>query len=78
VILLSLTMKNRGDGMELAVTYSYSGKLPDKRKRRKIAADALRCALEAVEKNTQTDIGFAEDDRSRIRRDHYLTPTREV
>lgn len=72
--LLSLTAKDRGDGLEIAVTYVHEGKLPNKAARRKFLLEALGKACEQVEKGEAVDVGFAEDDRQKMRRDHYLIP----
>ncbi len=51
--------------------FSYEGKLPGKKQRRALAADALRKALSAVERGEEVDVGFAEDSKRRLRRDVY-------
>jgi len=69
VRLLALNVKDRGDGPEVAVTFSYEGKLPNKTKRCGFAVGALRRALGALEGDGAVEIGFAEDGKRRVRRE---------
>lgn len=71
VKLLALSMKDRGDGLEVNVDFTYEGKLPDKRKRREFAAGALRRALAALEGGGAVEVGFAEDSKRRVRREQW-------
>jgi hypothetical protein len=70
--LLALNVKDRGDGLEVSVAFTYEGKLPDKRRRREFAADALRRALGALEKDEAVEVGFAEDGKRRLRREQWI------
>ena len=70
--LLALNLKDRGDGLELSVTYSYGGKLPDKKQRRASAREALRTTLRALEEGREVEAGFAEDGKRRLRRDQWI------
>ncbi len=69
--LHAVTLKDRGDALEVSVDFSYSGKLPGKKARRALAASALRRASAAVERGEEVDVGFAEDSKRRLRRDVY-------
>ena len=40
--------------------------------RRQAAADALRCALDALERGEEIEIGYAQGDKNRMRRDQYF------
>lgn len=70
--LLALNAKDRGDGLEVAVTFTYEGKLPNKTKRREFAAGALRRALGALERDEAVEVGFAEDSNRRLRREQWI------
>ncbi len=70
--LLALSLKDRGDGLELSVTYSYQGKLPDKKRRRAFAREALAAATKALDEGREVDAGFAEDGQRRLRRDQWI------
>lgn len=69
--LLALNVKDRGDGLEVAVSFAYDGKLLNKTKRREFARGA-QDGVGALDHVEAVEIGFAEDGRRRVRREQWL------
>jgi hypothetical protein len=58
--------------LEVAVTFAYDGKLPNKAKRREFAVGALRMTLGVLDQDEAVEIGFAEDGGRKVRREQWL------
>ncbi len=63
-----LTITDRGDGLELALSYSYTGKPPRAPVRREAVREMLQRAIEALDRGV-AEGGFAANDRERTRKD---------
>ncbi len=70
-----LTVTDRGDGLELALSYSYTGKLPRAPVRREAVREMLQRALVALDRGV-AEGGFAEDGQRKTRRDVWIRPER--
>ncbi len=70
-----LTVTDRGDGLELVLSYSYTGKLPKAPVRREAVREMLQRAMGAVEDGVEEG-GFAEDGQRKSRRDVWIGETR--
>ncbi|MDX5895292.1 hypothetical protein [Rubrobacter radiotolerans] len=58
-----------GDGLLIAVHYSYEGKPATLKRRTAMAKEMLREALDRLEEGEPVDLGFSEDSVRRIRTD---------
>ena len=71
-------MIDRGDGLEISLTYSYAGKLPKAPQRRKVVRELLQRAVRALDsKAGVVEGGFAEDSsaKKKTRRDVWIGET---
>ena len=66
-----LTITDREDGLELALSYFYTGKLPRAPVRREAVREMLERALMALDRGV-SEGGFAEDGQRKTRRDVWI------
>ena len=68
-----LTITARGDGLELALSYSYTGKLPRAPVWREAVREMLQRAMGALDEGV-AEGGFNEDGQKKPRRDVWIKP----
>ena len=61
--------RTREGGLTVAVSYSYEGRPPSRRKRNEMARAMLREAADRLAGGSPVDIGFSENSPRRVRTD---------
>lgn len=72
MIPVRLNVRNTPNGLQLEFTSSLEGKLPNEPKRKEAMLSFMRESLEKAEAGKLTNIGHADGERPRMRRDVWL------